>query len=733
MANRSYLYSFNQDKKEKITKIFDISEQNYEIPIIYKILVSENTEVVPSKIFDDHLALRGDAKAGRKKLNTFFKKLHKEQIYDDTELSDLEKMFQNHLDKYTLDYFLFEPIEVISMNDVDTNAAVKLIYSEIGKYNKMISNFILEAKSALEEWSALGIDFSNYLYFSMGNEKEVKKIEKQFSNKKLAEIKALIAKKPTIKRYFTLLKELDFKKDKEEVNETIDKIIALNPNFEELWDCAYYYQDLDKKIALFKQLIIEYPNEDKTKAINYWISNAYEDKKEYDLALKHNIQYILDKNDPNDDPYLDSIIEGGGFDALSIYQNLSKQVNNKYIERKLLKLAVKNKEYNKALQTFNNWDKKLKEENKYTVAWGFLNANQLEIAFKLIEDFKMYTVAKNYYRSIKEHKKAAYYFMKDYNYASQLIYDYSEGEFIEEKINFLDLFELVFEKIAEFKSKKLIKFSKDLIEAREISKATNENLLQVAEKVLLAVLSRKNRKTKHKAKAQLLLSILYKKQGETALAKSFKEQGLNTDETVKYKHLYTEFYRKKEYQKATENFAKYMQLSNKSYMSFAHSVEDFFDKGLYQETTILVPILLKKIDDDYDKMRFNNLLGLSYMHIDNYEQAYNNFVLAYKLDNSQTSIQTNIVLCAKRQYDKKNFDKALAYFTFCLQFKKDVETYSYLGTIYNLQNKDEQALDFFKKALELAPESKQSINNVKYMENKKKGKGFLGGLFKQKK
>jgi len=77
MANRSYLYSFNQDKKGKISKIFDISEQNCEIPIIYKILVSENTEIVPSIIFEDSLALKGNAQAGRKKLIAFFRKIQK--------------------------------------------------------------------------------------------------------------------------------------------------------------------------------------------------------------------------------------------------------------------------------------------------------------------------------------------------------------------------------------------------------------------------------------------------------------------------------------------------------------------------------------------------------------------------------------------------------------------------------------------------------------------------------
>jgi len=79
MPNRSYLYSFNKDANGKISKIFDISEQNYEIPNIYKIL--------PSEIYENSLALVGDAKQGRKNLDAFFKKLHKAAIFETKELT----------------------------------------------------------------------------------------------------------------------------------------------------------------------------------------------------------------------------------------------------------------------------------------------------------------------------------------------------------------------------------------------------------------------------------------------------------------------------------------------------------------------------------------------------------------------------------------------------------------------------------------------------------------------
>ena len=44
MANRSYLYAIKGDKT------VGISEYNYDIPIAYKVLLSQNTKRVKSKI-----------------------------------------------------------------------------------------------------------------------------------------------------------------------------------------------------------------------------------------------------------------------------------------------------------------------------------------------------------------------------------------------------------------------------------------------------------------------------------------------------------------------------------------------------------------------------------------------------------------------------------------------------------------------------------------------------------
>ncbi len=49
----------------------------------------------------------------------FLYSFNKNKIFDKRKLKDDQQDFLNHLNKYTFRLFLFEPIDVISMNDVD--------------------------------------------------------------------------------------------------------------------------------------------------------------------------------------------------------------------------------------------------------------------------------------------------------------------------------------------------------------------------------------------------------------------------------------------------------------------------------------------------------------------------------------------------------------------------------------------------------------------------------------
>ena len=81
MANRSYIYSTNvipgPNAKANGRKLIGISEWNYDIPIVFKLLLSGNPKTCPSSIWDnpEEIALIGDYAAGLKNLEGFLSQI----------------------------------------------------------------------------------------------------------------------------------------------------------------------------------------------------------------------------------------------------------------------------------------------------------------------------------------------------------------------------------------------------------------------------------------------------------------------------------------------------------------------------------------------------------------------------------------------------------------------------------------------------------------------------------
>jgi hypothetical protein len=81
MANRSYLYSTNvipgPSAKANGRKLIGISEWNYDIPIVFKLLLSGNPKTCLSSIWDnsEEIALIGDYASGVKNLKGFLSKV----------------------------------------------------------------------------------------------------------------------------------------------------------------------------------------------------------------------------------------------------------------------------------------------------------------------------------------------------------------------------------------------------------------------------------------------------------------------------------------------------------------------------------------------------------------------------------------------------------------------------------------------------------------------------------
>jgi hypothetical protein len=81
MANRSYLYSTNvipgPNAKANNRKLVGIAEWNYDIPIVFKLLLSGKTKTCLSSIWDspDEIALIGDYASGVNNLENFLSKV----------------------------------------------------------------------------------------------------------------------------------------------------------------------------------------------------------------------------------------------------------------------------------------------------------------------------------------------------------------------------------------------------------------------------------------------------------------------------------------------------------------------------------------------------------------------------------------------------------------------------------------------------------------------------------
>lgn len=143
MANRCYLYSLNiyPDEMGKL-KAIPLSEASYDIPLIYKILLSQTTDITKSLIFDGKLplALTADYDAGVKKLEEFFAKASN---YIDKEKADNILSFLKD-PKNRQEYIHLEAAEICDMmicddDDIDDEYTPSDEYEdEADYYNSLL-------------------------------------------------------------------------------------------------------------------------------------------------------------------------------------------------------------------------------------------------------------------------------------------------------------------------------------------------------------------------------------------------------------------------------------------------------------------------------------------------------------------------------------------------------------------------------------------------------------------
>jgi hypothetical protein len=184
MANRSYLYTIRKEN----SKVNGICECNYDIPLIFKILVSDNTQMIPSKIFQNNefIALQGDFQNGKIKLYHFLDKLlsNYESSIDDL-VSKVENT-KNFFETIIAEYFYLDCAEIYDMHTAPLEEQNKKLFNEINNIHIEIEKFYKNLDDVIMEYTNLKNSFPNKgLFLNTRKEKakqELKQVKRKIDN-----------------------------------------------------------------------------------------------------------------------------------------------------------------------------------------------------------------------------------------------------------------------------------------------------------------------------------------------------------------------------------------------------------------------------------------------------------------------------------------------------------------------------------------------------------------------
>ncbi|WP_299325326.1 hypothetical protein [uncultured Maribacter sp.] len=159
MANRSYLYNldFNRLDRPKTPEdsVLSVSEYAYEIPLSYKILLSNNTLNSKSVLWDyEHpITISGDANKGKDNLFKFLDRLQTLNLFEPEYLkSEIEKTKQFFNDnKFDLKYFFLECGELYEMVNEPFEKQNLEVFNEVNQIENTIENFIKDVASLNKE------------------------------------------------------------------------------------------------------------------------------------------------------------------------------------------------------------------------------------------------------------------------------------------------------------------------------------------------------------------------------------------------------------------------------------------------------------------------------------------------------------------------------------------------------------------------------------------------------
>ncbi|WP_424002123.1 hypothetical protein [Maribacter sp. IgM3_T14_3] len=200
MANRSYLYNldFNRLDRPKTPEdsVLSVSEYAYEIPLSYKVLLSNDTLNSKSILwgYEHPITISGNANKGKDSLFQFLDRLQTLNLFEPEYLnSEIEKTKQFFSDnKFELNYFFLEGGELYEMGNEPFEEQNLEVFNEVTQIETTIENFIKKVTSINKEIENLASQrdrMTKKSWFKKSvpvlSEKEKVEIEKAIRNKQI--------------------------------------------------------------------------------------------------------------------------------------------------------------------------------------------------------------------------------------------------------------------------------------------------------------------------------------------------------------------------------------------------------------------------------------------------------------------------------------------------------------------------------------------------------------------
>lgn len=181
MANRSYIYARNSN----LSNVIGVGEASYDIPLVFKLLVSENVQMVKSQIFedDDLVALQGDYEGGLKRLYSFLEDLSSKKMVDDLELKGKIEKIKNFFASIDGEYFYLDCCEIYAMDDEDMLTQNKKTFEEVVNIEREIEKFYADLQNLNNKYNELKNKLPyKGLFTKRKNENAQKELNKLKSN-----------------------------------------------------------------------------------------------------------------------------------------------------------------------------------------------------------------------------------------------------------------------------------------------------------------------------------------------------------------------------------------------------------------------------------------------------------------------------------------------------------------------------------------------------------------------